>query len=203
MARDSLAVEVTFLQSSGEWVELTGHWEGKKHFGQNTALMPGFVTGTYWVEGEREKNENVKTINQTKNLRQVDLRNGLIQIFLFDRWTEFLALYSGSYGVRPRAGWGGRGGRSGLWDWTMGNHRSLAKLPETTEFHHWPILPIVHTSYLNSKSFAYDPSSWKHPKMWIYVGQLLYCSRCCAIRLKMFSYFFCLSFSVLFVWKVL
>ena len=112
VARDSLAVELTFLQSSGEWEELTGYWDGKKHFGQNTALMPGFVTGTYWVEGEREKNENVKTINQTKNLRQVDLRNGLIQIFLFDRWTEFLALYSGSYGVRPRAGWGGRGGQT-------------------------------------------------------------------------------------------
>ena len=98
-------------------------------------------------------------------LRQEDLRNGLIQIFLFERWTEFLAQYSGSYGVRPRPGWDGGGGQSGLWEWMTGNHRSLAKLPGTTEFHHLPILPIVYISYLNSKSFAYDPSSWKHSKM--------------------------------------
>ena len=98
-------------------------------------------------------------------LCQEDLRNGLIQIFLVDRWTEFLALYGGSYGVRPRPEWGGGGEQSGLWDWTMGNHRSLAKSPETMEFHHPPILPIIYISYLNNKSFVYDPSSWKHSKM--------------------------------------
>lgn len=56
-------------------------------------------------------------------LRQEDLRSGLIHIFLFDRLTEFLALYGGSYGVRPSLGWGGGGAggqgcKTGPWEIT-------------------------------------------------------------------------------------
>lgn len=170
VARDGLAVEVTFLQSSGDRTYWT--LKGKSILGK-MGINARICHRNILSGGGRE--EKMKMSRQlTKQripLRQVDLRNGLIQIFLFDRRTEFLALYSGSYGVRPGGvGWKGRAVRAVRLD--DGKSRVTGQASETTEFHHSPILPIVHISYLNSKSFAYDPSSWKHSKMRIYVCQL-------------------------------
>ena len=82
----------------------------------------------------------------------------------------------------------------------MGNHRSSAKPPGTTEFHRPPTLPIVYNSYLNSKSLAYDLSSWKLSKM-----RMCHCMAAVVLfkvlyyKIKNVFLFFVFFFSVLFV----